>query len=190
MGGNIIVESEQGKGSIFTFTVPFQRVGALSVQGNNAPSVVAAVALTRDTRKQKRLLMAEDNALSARIARRLLAVHGYSNITWVENGLLAVEAVEDNEADHFSLILMDCQMPVMDGFEACRTLRKMTDKRKRSLPVIAFTASGTQDDRNACISSGMDYVVLKPFEPMHMVEHIDAYITKRMEALQKMDAET
>ncbi len=188
MKGDIFVKSEPGQGSIFTFIVPFQRVGSLETQGNNKPSV-DIVQLNRDVRSRKRILLAEDNTLSARITMRLLAPYGYSHIDWVVNGRLAVEAIESHEALYYSIVLMDCQMPVMDGFQACRVIRKLKDPRKQTIPVVAFTASGTQDDHNTCISSGMDSVLLKPFEPVDCVMILDSYVTDKYKQEQELELE-
>lgn len=171
MGGTIGAESEPGKGSKFFFQVPFERVGdaALLEKGvDNEPSYEHQ-SLTSKERKQKRLLLAEDNTISAKLAVRLLKQQGYELIDWVQNGKEAVAALEKK---YYDLVFMDCQMPVMDGFEATRTIRKMETVRK-DLPIVALTASAQQDDKDACFSSGMTAVVLKPFRPVELVKMLD-----------------
>ena len=106
-----------------------------------------------------RLLLVEDNELNALLAARLMAALGFEVVTAV-NGAIAVQAVERQE---FDVILMDCQMPVMDGYEATRAIRKMQSSTAKRTPVIAVTAYALDGDRERCLAAGMDDFLAKPY---------------------------
>jgi CheY-like chemotaxis protein len=108
-----------------------------------------------------RILLAEDNAVNSMIARRFLRTLGYPHVTLAENGQEAVDALQ---ADTPSLVLMDCQMPVMDGYEATRRIRALPDPVKRTVPIIALTASALKADVDRCMAAGMDDHLSKPYD--------------------------
>jgi len=108
-----------------------------------------------------RILLAEDNAVNSMIAKRFLRNLGYLHVTLAENGQEAVEALQ---ADTPSLVLMDCQMPVMDGYEATRRIRALPDPDKRTVPIIALTASALKADVDRCMAAGMDDHLSKPYD--------------------------
>lgn len=182
MGGTIrvISQTEDGpdKGSEFSFEIPFQRIGKFDPNRENQPTEALKV-LSRDDRAKQLILLAEDNPLSANIARKMLSRHGYGNVTWVKNGQEAVDAMAVEKKTEprgplqntapFDVILMDCQMPVLNGFQATREIRKVAP----GVPIVALTASAHQDDTDMCITSGMDFIVLKPFDPENLVRLID-----------------
>lgn len=108
-----------------------------------------------------RVLLVEDELVNQMVCKQVLQKMGIE-VTAVENGQQAIDAVF---SDRFDLVLMDCQMPVMDGYAATRSIR--TDEQARSLPrlpIIAFTAHAMRGDREACIDAGMDDYLSKPFE--------------------------
>lgn len=115
-----------------------------------------------DQLRNVNLLLAEDNEVSATVAVRTLQRSGLTRIRVVHDGQQAVDAAKDGS---FDIVLMDCQMPVMDGFRATKTLKELGCKT----PVIALTASATQDEQHACFASGMCDVVLKPFKADDLV---------------------
>lgn len=115
------------------------------------------------------LLLVEDNKTNQRVAEIMLKKAGYK-IDVADNGQIATEKVFDKEYD---LILMDCMMPIMDGFEATRQIRHLEEKQKRRrVPIIALTASVLDDDVRACYDSGMDYYVPKPFDKNQLLSAI------------------
>jgi len=132
---------------------------------HRAPSLVRA--------PDARILVAEDNAVNQRIILQFLKRLGYRNVALVENGQLAVEAVGGGA---FDLVLMDCQMPVMDGFEATRHIRALSNPGKRRIPVIAVTASALAADIARCLAAGMDDHLPKPFDSKGLAGKLDHWL--------------
>ncbi|MCC8108462.1 MAG: response regulator, partial [Planctomycetes bacterium] len=120
-----------------------------------------------------RVLLAEDNIVNQKVAKGILVKYGY-NVDIVGNGREAVEKVTQESYD---VVLMDCQMPEMDGFEATRTIREMETKKGDGshLAIIALTASAMIGDRENCIRAGMDSHVAKPINPTELVQTIRMY---------------
>ncbi len=160
MGGTITVESIAGQGSVFTFTTRL-RVSALgdAVRGSSLP------ADHRARLQGRRLLVAEDNEFNQEIVRELLERSGAS-VVIAGNGAEALQTLERDAA--FDLVLMDVQMPVMDGFDAVRRIRQQPALSR--LTVIAMTANVTIEDRNRCREAGMNDFVGKPIVPDRLYE--------------------
>jgi CheY-like chemotaxis protein len=114
-----------------------------------------------------RVLIVEDNAVNQRVAQRLLLLRGYT-VEVAGNGALGVEAARNGG---FDVILMDCQMPVLDGFQATRQIRALETSGRRT-PIIALTAGVLANDRDKCVAAGMDDLLLKPFHPEQLYETV------------------
>ncbi len=159
MGGAIGVESRESGGSTFWFTIhcqlaPVQEL-AQAVQAWERDGGPAGQQL--DSRRPGRILVAEDNVINREVILEQLRKLGYEGRA-VANG---VEAVEEAEAGEFDMILMDCQMPVMDGFEATRRIRA---SKEGAIPIVAVTADAMREDRERCLSAGMNDYISKPVE--------------------------
>lgn len=151
MGGQVGVDSEEGRGSVFWVVLPFGIAAGHITEGAGQPSVQA----TQEPLKTCRILLVEDNAVNQLVAKGLLRQLGYHDIVLAANGLEALDCVA---ADSFDLILMDCQMPLMDGYETTTTLRA----QGCVIPVIAMTANAVTGDRERCLAAGMNDYVSKP----------------------------
>jgi signal transduction histidine kinase/ligand-binding sensor domain-containing protein/ActR/RegA family two-component response regulator len=155
MGGGLHVESEPGKGSRFWFTIRLQRAGPHTEPipySDRFPEIAAL-----------RILLAEDNPVNQRLAVRLLEKQGH-DVTVVTSGLDALAAIEHAATTPFDLVLMDVQMPEMDGLSATRLLREREAGTGRHLPVVAMTANVMAGDRERCLQAGMDGYLSKPID--------------------------
>jgi CheY-like chemotaxis protein len=155
MGGRIGCVSEAGIGSKFWFTLPCRHAAPVPV-----PLSMPVPQLPAPSLGGLRVLMVEDTDMNRQLMRILLAKSGCI-VDEVENGWLALEALEHGQYD---LVLMDCMMPVMDGYEATRRLRtREAASGAARMPVIALTASALSGDRERCLEAGMDDYLAKPF---------------------------
>jgi CheY-like chemotaxis protein len=174
MSGQIDVESEPGRGSLFWFTATFaqHREGELGVEEQKA-----AAALPSDSAQgqaKSRILVAEDNAVNQRIALRILEKAGYQAEA-VSDGRQALEALAKN---HYDLVLMDVQMPEMDGFQATMEIRRLEAATRRT-PVVAMTANAMAGDRERCLAAGMDDYISKPVRREELHEVVRRWIAAR-----------
>jgi signal transduction histidine kinase/ActR/RegA family two-component response regulator len=169
MGGRIAVDSTPGDGSLFHFTIALGvHTGALLEDdaAAHAPRPVAT------SRTGLQVLLAEDNKVNQRVAQRFLERLGH-HVTLANDGR---EAVELWQQQAFDLVLMDVQMPEMDGFEAVATIREAELDRGTRTPVIALTAHAMSGDRERCLAAGMDGYLTKPVKLAQLVEAIDGVV--------------
>ncbi|WP_414829582.1 ATP-binding protein [Alteromonas sp. H39] len=162
MRGDIQVTSSVGSGTTFTVTIPFEKShnGIVSDEEHLSP-------LPADSR----ILLVEDNDINAEIVMEMLASEQVKCLR-ARNGEQALEALSRM---HFDLVLMDCQMPVMDGFAATREIRRREDGVK-TIPVIALTANAFYDDQQACLSAGMNAHLSKPIRKTRLFAVISQYL--------------
>ena len=164
MGGTILVKTAQGSGSTFTLNLSFpiasdaETEELLEIESleNEHPDFSGV-----------RILLAEDNPINCEIATMILSQEGFE-VEVAENGKVAVEMLSAADEDRYSVILMDIQMPVMNGFDATRAIRKLDGKRGQ-IPVIAVTANTFEDDRREATEAGMNAHVSKPYQPAELV---------------------
>ena len=154
MGGQFNLESEEGKGSTFSFTAVFGRAVASAVE-------VPAPAAETPRHERLSILLAEDNAVNRQVALRLLEKQGYQ-VTCAADGLEALALLEQLV---FDLVLMDIEMPNMNGLEASAAIRQREKGTGRHIPIIAMTAHVMKGDQEKCLAAGMDEYVSKPIRP-------------------------
>ena len=167
MGGAISVNTEQGKGSEFVINVDFALAGE-SEETEEAPGEDSDQASAVDFSKKK-LLLVEDNEINREIATMILTDMGFA-LDFAENGQIAVEKVKASKPGDYDAILMDIQMPVMNGYEATREIRRLNDPALANIPIIAMTANAFKEDIQAGREAGMNAHVAKPIDIAKLME--------------------
>ncbi|MTW21013.1 PAS domain S-box protein [Allochromatium palmeri] len=171
MGGEAGAESVPGQGSTFWFKVKLQsgQPGLLVTHAHR----LAAESEMRDRCAGGRVLLAEDNPINREVALELLNSVGL-NVETAENGQIALEMAGRG---HYDLILMDVQMPLMDGLTATRAIRALPEWREK--PILALTANAFEEDRRACMDAGMNDFVPKPVEPLDLFDALLRWLPER-----------
>ena len=171
MNGTIWVESEEGKGSDFQFTGEFKIIQQKAVlESDDSASASGGAVSLQDVD----VLVAEDNVVNQKIVVRMLEKQG-CHVEAVINGQEVIDAIEESK---FDVILMDIQMPVLDGLEATKLIRQNEEHTGKHIPIIALTARAMQDDKKRCLDAGMDGYVSKPIDRMKLYEEIGNVTTK------------
>ena len=171
MGGSIQVESTQGVGTKFTVDISFDMASEADVyrdQISEQPDILEKL-------EGKRILLAEDNDLNAEIAIELLAEEKIV-VDRAKDGAECLDKLEKAVPGYYDMILMDIQMPVMDGYDAAARIRRMKDEKKASIPIIAMIANAFAEDRQKAISMGMNDHVAKPIDMNVLLPVIAKYI--------------
>ncbi|MES2454119.1 MAG: PAS domain S-box protein [Bacteroidota bacterium] len=165
-GSEIIVESEEDKGTTFSFTIDFQKI----------PKADQTIQALQDLESfnGKRILVVDDNEINILIAKRILSKMGFE-LDFASDGATAIEKVKANRYD---LVFMDIRMPGIDGFEATAMIRELEGEYFKTVPIIALTASSLQDGEAKFKTSGMNGHILKPFNPNEIRNIISAQLSK------------
>ena len=159
MQGTIAVESELGKGTRFTLTLP-HRIADATDDGLNGELSEYSL----EDFAGKRILLAEDNELNAEIAMTILKEEGLL-VDCAADGVICVDMIERAAPDFYDLVLMDIQMPNMDGYKTTQLIRRLSDQRKANVPIIAMTANAFEEDRKMAFAVGMNGHIAKPIQP-------------------------
>jgi CheY-like chemotaxis protein len=169
MGGDILVDSQYGKGSVFTVNITLQEVNDLVGQEDSLgmDDVLELSGKINSSMKQPRILIVEDNRVNQKLIVKMLASKNLI-CDLVSHGKEAVEAIIHKSYD---IIFMDCQMPVMDGYEATKKIRQMEDGKRRTR-IIAMTANTMESDKQKCLEAGMDDYITKPIDFHTMLRFI------------------
>ena len=196
MGGSIQLESKENEGTTAWFTVTFPKANPEATAGDSQNGlnqreamikrVEPPIAETKTTyldfshvpREQLRICIAEDNPINQKIAIQFMEKLGFKQVDAYDNGLAAVEGMRKNarEEKPYHIVLMDVQMPVLDGYEATKLLRKDPIDAVRGILVIAMTASAIQGDREKCLASGMNDYLAKPVRSGVLKKKLEQYL--------------
>jgi signal transduction histidine kinase/CheY-like chemotaxis protein/HPt (histidine-containing phosphotransfer) domain-containing protein len=170
MGGRMEVQSEEGKGSTFTFTAGFglaeNEADAILSKSNVSPEIHEAASTNGNS---LRILLAEDNLVNQKVVVHMLGKRGH-RIVVAGTGLEALSKLKEQS---FDLVFMDIQMPAMDGFEATAAIRRQEKETGEHLPIIAMTAHAMKGDRERCLEAGMDEYVGKPIRPQEIFDILE-----------------
>ena len=158
MDGTIEVKSKQGKGSTFTVTIPCRKAS----EGDSLVKKNSNLC-NKNCLNGVRILLVEDNEINTEIATELLTEEGCI-VETANDGVACIDMIEKADADYYKMILMDIQMPVMNGYDATLTIRKMKDTKKARIPIIAMTANAFAEDIQKVLSVGMNAHVAKPVD--------------------------
>ena len=159
LGGTIDVKSVLGKGSTFVVTLKYKLADEKYYLNKQEENCEVDNAIFNG----KHILLAEDNDLNAEIAMAILEQSGLV-LDRVEDGLACINRLSEVDADLYDLILMDIQMPIMDGYEATRKIRKLKNPETANIPIIAMTANAFEEDAKRCLAAGMNAHLAKPFQ--------------------------
>ena len=172
MGGSISLESKKGEGSTFYFTVNMEYTDEALI----APILLSEQTQSSETKKLK-VLVVEDNDINQIIVKQHLSQHTTLS---AKSGVEALEALSKMKVT-FDVILMDCQMPQMDGFEATKRIRKgEAGERYVDVPIIALTANAMKGDKERCVDAGMDDYLSKPFEVEDLLKKVEYWAKSKV----------
>jgi len=165
MGGEITVSSEPGQGSRFSMTLTLAHARSSAVNPSHVVSTASPMLGT--PLHHQRILVVEDNPINQLIASEILTQYG-AIVECADNGRDGVNKIFATLPPAYDAVLMDIQMPVMDGYEAARLIR--ADARYATMPIIALTANAMREEKARCLAVGMNAHVAKPFEPSALLQ--------------------
>jgi signal transduction histidine kinase/tetratricopeptide (TPR) repeat protein len=192
MHGTIKLDSTQNVGTIVSFSLTFSKADSAAVGGDGQPDHIppsptedfATTGFTNISSlppDQLRICVAEDNPINQKVALQFLEKLKFKDVDVYENGLVAVEGIQQKAEDGkpYHMVLMDVQMPVLDGYEATKLLRKDSHATVRGILVIALTASAVEGDREKCLASGMNDYLAKPVRLATLKKKFEQYMQVR-----------
>lgn len=170
MNGTIKINSEIGNGTTVIIRIPMK----IASHDDTLPKY-STIHTKNKTLLNKHILLTEDNDLNAEIAITMLESEGIK-VDRANDGIQCIDKIKKHSANYYALILMDIQMPVLNGYETTRNIRNLPDKIKANIPIIAMTANAFSEDRSKSIESGMNDHISKPIDINILLNTISKYI--------------
>jgi CheY-like chemotaxis protein len=177
MDGTIQVESKLGEGSTFTVTVSFEIAGEIENLSEGEEGC-ADKDIEEISMSGRRILLVDDNVLNRSIAKKLLN-RNEIEVDEAVDGEMAVSQLEKSQPGFYSAVLMDIQMPVMNGYEATKIIRQLQRQDLANIPIIAMTANAFESDKQMAQEAGMDGYIVKPFNIKIVIETLKRTIGKK-----------
>ena len=174
MGGNIEIESEQNKGTKITVFIPMRWCTDF-ISNKQSQKIPTSISL-----KGMKILLVDDNEMNREIAEELLTEKGVQ-VDTANDGDVAVQKIKDASSNEYELVLMDVQMPRMNGYEATREIRSLSDPQKSSIPIVAMTANAFEEDKRNALAAGMDGHLAKPIDDQKLVQTLMEFRMSRPE---------
>ena len=173
MGGSISVQSKKGEGTSFTVDLPMKLV-----DGDSASATPPETSADYTHGDGLRILLVEDIEINRMLAETILEEAGFT-VESVPDGCDAVEAFDKHPAGYYDLVLMDIQMPVMNGYEATRAIRGMEREDAKAIPIIALSANARDEDKRMSMQSGMNSHIAKPFDVANLIATINEHVSEK-----------
>ena len=167
MDGRIYVKSKQGQGSEFTVEIELDSLESIETEKVEEEHEIDLVG--------NRILLVEDNDINAEIAKMVLEQEGMI-VSVAKNGKMGLKMVQNGEEDTYQAILMDIQMPIMNGYEATKAIRNLEGDYYKKIPIIAMSANAYSEDVATCLEAGMNTHIAKPFNPVELIKTLQKYI--------------
>ena len=174
MGGSIAVKSKKGYGTTFTVDLPLKLASRVAQPADDG----AKKETDFRAKGERRILLVEDIEINRMLAETILEEAGFL-VESVPDGCDAVEAIGNHPLWYYDLVLMDIQMPVMNGYEATRAIRAIGREDTNTLPIIALSANARDEDKRQSLESGMNNHIAKPFDIAHLISTVNEHIAKR-----------
>lgn len=171
MGGTIDVSSAAGDGSQFTVTLNLRVKEVIAAQPNENQNI-------RQDATQKTILLTDDNELNLEIAKEILMDAGY-RVDTAENGSIAVDKIQNSAPGSYDLVLMDLQMPVMNGYDAAKAIRSLSHPTLANIPIVALSANVFETDKKMALESGMNAHLEKPIDTHKLYETIESLLKQQ-----------
>lgn len=179
MYGSLSVDSELKKGSTFTAEILVGLCTPAEISPNQLMTSKRLMQLDDTTVCAAHVLVAEDNRINQVLIRRVLEKFEVASVTVVDDGAQCLQTFQDNP-HQFNIILLDCQMPVMDGYQAARQIRLFEHLNSlKRIPIVALTASAMKEDIQTCFAAGMDSHISKPFSQQDIFDTILKYLHRQ-----------
>ena len=174
MGGSIEIESEQNKGTKITVNLPMRWCTDF-ISNKQSQKIPTSISL-----KGMKILLVDDNEMNREIAEELLTEKGV-RVDTANDGDVAVKKIKEASSNEYELVLMDVQMPHMNGYEATREIRSLSDPQKSSIPIVAMTANAFEEDKRNALAAGMDGHLAKPIDDQKLVQTLMEFRMSRPE---------